>query len=105
MSLTFGRSASPAGVSDTSRGRPRQEPDPEILLELAHPVAERRLRQVEMRGRELEAAALGDGDEGVQAEKVDPHRAGHPVEARPCMQEIHQKLKTNHLLHLSAFPH
>ncbi len=70
-------------------GRPRQEPDAEILLELAHPVAERRLRQVEMGGRELEAAALRDGDEGVQAEKVDPHRAGHPVEARPCMQEIH----------------
>jgi len=35
-----------------------------------------------MGGGELEAAALRDGDEGVKAEKVDPHRAGHPVEAR-----------------------
>ena len=45
----------------------------ERFLELADAVAQRRLRQVEVRGRRPEAAALGDADEGLEPEDVNPH--------------------------------
>jgi hypothetical protein len=60
--------------------------DPELLLELAHAVADRGLRQVEVRGGTLEAAALRDAQEGLQAEEIDAHfglRVTH-------MNQIHQ---------------
>ena len=53
--------------------RAGQELDAEILFQLADPVAESRLRQVQMRGRMLEAASLGDGDESMEAQEVDTH--------------------------------
>jgi hypothetical protein len=48
----------------------------ELVLELAHAMADRGLRQVEVRRRPLEAAALRDAEEGLQAEEVDAHGAG-----------------------------
>ena len=73
VSFTFGRRFEAGLRQRHLAGSPRQELHAEILFELADPVAEGRLRQVEMRRRELEAAALGNGDEGMKAEKVDAH--------------------------------
>ena len=50
--------------------------DAELVLELAHAMADRGLRQVEVRGGLLEAAALRDAEESLQAEKVDAHGRG-----------------------------
>ena len=53
--------------------RAGQELDAEILFQLADPMAESRLRQVQVSGRMLEAASLGDGDESMEAQEVDTH--------------------------------
>src|SRR5207245_296934 len=53
--------------------RAHEQRDAEILLELLHPVAQRRLREVEMGGGAQEAAALGHAHKGLQAQKIDPH--------------------------------
>ena len=50
-----------------------EELDAEVVLELAHPVRECRLGQIEVRGGAMEAAALGDGEKGFDAEEVDTH--------------------------------
>ncbi len=55
-------------------GGARDQLDAELVLELAHAMADRGLRQVEMRGRLSEAAALRDAQKGLQAEEVDSHR-------------------------------
>src|SRR5215470_4715310 len=54
-------------------GRARDQLDAHLLLELAHAMTDRRLRQVEMRGRFAKAAALRDAEKGLQAEKVYSH--------------------------------
>src|SRR5579885_731684 len=71
--------------------RARKQLEAELLLELAHAVADRRLRQVEMRRRALEAAALGDAEKGLEAQKIDAHveSPGGTPGWRP-MHGIHQ---------------
>src|SRR5262245_11151955 len=54
-------------------GCARDELDAHILLELAHAMTDRGLRQVEMRGRFAKAAALCNAEKGLQAEKVYSH--------------------------------
>jgi hypothetical protein len=41
-------------------------------------VRERRLGQIELRGRTLERATLGNGEKGLKAEKIDPRIHGKP---------------------------
>ncbi|MCY1556876.1 hypothetical protein D9M68_936730 [compost metagenome] len=51
---------------------------PEGLLQLAHAVADGGLRQVELGRRELEAAALDDGEEGLDAQEINRHGKNRP---------------------------
>ena len=78
----------PARVSVTSRVV--LELEPEVLLELAHAVADRRLRQVEMRRRPLEAAALGNAEKGLEAEKIDAHQKTPQRGRAPRLNEVHE---------------
>jgi hypothetical protein len=70
--------------------RAREQLEPEVLLELAHAVADRRLRQVEMRRRPLEAAALGNAEKGLEAEKIDAHQKTHQRGRAPRLNEVHE---------------
>src|ERR1700722_2737006 len=53
-----------AGQRHLARGAGK-ELDAELVLELAHAMADRGLRQIQVRGRALEAAALRDAEEGL----------------------------------------
>lgn len=53
--------------------RAREELHAQIVLQLLHAMAERRLRQVEVRGSQVEAPAVRDAEEGLEPEKIDPH--------------------------------
>src|SRR5262245_30155285 len=73
-------------------GRAGDELDAHLLLELAHAMTDRRLRQVEMRGCFSKAAALRDAEKGLQAEKVYSHTdarlaLGAPWQL-PCIYEL-----------------
>src|SRR5262249_36049231 len=79
--------------------------DAELVLELAHAMADRGLRQVEGRCSALKAAALGDAEEGLQAEEIDAHFGSRrSVASRMIlhrsayMHQIHQCMQKFHLL-------
>src|SRR5262245_21196346 len=79
-------------------GRARDQLDAHLLLELAHAITDRRLRQVEMRGRFSKAAAFRDAEKGLQAEKVYAHADAHSWLAPIYMNHIHQSMRKFHLL-------
>ena len=53
--------------------RAGQQRDAQLLLEFPDAVAERGLGDAQMRRRAMEAAALGDGQKGLEAEEIDTH--------------------------------
>ena len=50
--------------------RADEQAHPELLLEFADAVAERGLGDAQMRRRAMEAAALGDGEKGLQSQEI-----------------------------------
>ena len=63
MARARGSNVAPAGNSRTPRGVRSNSCDAQLVLERPDLAAERRLRQVQARGRAADVALLGDGDE------------------------------------------